>query len=62
MQTVHVQPGVGSTAVPLGVWSSGLVKVKIEFGQVTQFGPRFLVSGGEVRPRNTAVSIWRRIH
>lgn len=61
--TVHVQPGISNIAVsPDEVWSAGVLTGKIEFAQTTAFGVRFLVSGGEIRPRNTAVRIWKRIY
>lgn len=62
VQTVHTYPGnpIGIT-IPINRTSGGVVTGKIEFGQETTFGLVFAVSGSEVRPRNSAIRIWRRV-
>ncbi len=41
---------------------TGAYSEVVASGSTTAWGLRFAVSGGEVRPRNTAVRIWKRIH
>ncbi len=47
---INVPPGSWSPRITLGAWSGDNVQ------------SQFLVSGGEVRPRNMAVRIWKRIN
>lgn len=61
-QTVHTAPGEGAyTNIPDSGFSGGVTTGKIEFGQETTFGLVFHVAGGEVRPRNSAVRVWKRV-
>lgn len=46
---------------PTGAYSDIVASGAMGSGSTTAWGLRFRVSGGEVRPRNTAVRIWRRI-
>lgn len=47
---------------PTGAYSEIVASGEMGSGSTTAWGLRFAVSGGEVRPRNTAVRIWKRIH
>lgn len=64
VMTVHAPHGTRnwSPVEPNDQYSGILVTGKIEFAKTTSFGLRFIVSGGEIRPRNQAVRIWKRIH
>lgn len=63
VMTVHAPYGTSnwSPIYPNDDYSGILVTGKIEFDRTTAFGLRFIVSGGEVRPQNKAVRIWKRI-
>ena len=45
--------------LPVDRWSSQIFTGK-DFGE-NKDGLKFLVSGGEVRPKNMAIKIWKRV-
>lgn len=61
---VHIPHHPTGSAIirPDGSTSNPVRTGKIEFDKVTAYGMQFNLNGGEVRPRNRAVRLWKRIH
>lgn len=53
-----IQTTYSATVSPNGVWSTAVSSGVSQEGNI--WGLRFIQSSGEIRPRNTAVRIWKR--
>lgn len=62
VNTVQIPPNKYVTVSTNGTWSAAVSTGAADIGSTDVWGLRFALSKGEVRPRNTAVRIWKRIY